>query len=383
MTRRNTIGKSTLIAVTVSLAIVVLFPPATHALDRLRVTVGDTCLPLEGRGLLNTYLTNPMDDILAFSLHIVFDRNDVAQFLTRIDTIVETTYWFCLSYDGENCADSIQIDDPWTEPWNIEHVDTVEVHVIDVDTTGTLISGWDYVEARSVSSGDLGLDVLVTAICDTDEVPGYIPPLSPQGGGQLFRLPFSLIPNPLCELYGCNATAMIDTAVKRYFSFSTPAGESICWTQGTMTDTNYYMCESWQLPPGTGCYEWTKVDQWECPEGECDSVVFVTYSVPTLDPQCVSLFDGQICGLPTCCWGRVGDANNLDGDEPTIGDISVLIDVLFISADWDAIVCLAEADVNQSGGDSPTPDDITIGDITLLIDYLFITGQSLGLPDCL
>jgi hypothetical protein len=42
-----------------------------------------------------------------------------------------------------------------------------------------------------------------------------------------------------------------------------------------------------------------------------------------------------------------------------------------------------EADANQSGGLDPKPDDITIGDISTLIDYLFITGQPLGLAECL
>jgi hypothetical protein len=86
----------------------------------------------------------------------------------------------------------------------------------------------------------------------------------------------------------------------------------------------------------------------------------------------------------TCCIARVGDANNLGGDEPTIGDISVLIDALFITGTCDGVIpCVAEADINQSGGPEPTCDDITIGDISILIDYLFITGSSLGLPDCL
>jgi len=82
-----------------------------------------------------------------------------------------------------------------------------------------------------------------------------------------------------------------------------------------------------------------------------------------------------------CCAGRVGNANGVGGDEPTIGDISTLIDHLFISG---AILpCYEEADVNQSGGTYPTTDDITIGDVSTLIDYLFITGPPLGLPDCL
>ncbi len=85
----------------------------------------------------------------------------------------------------------------------------------------------------------------------------------------------------------------------------------------------------------------------------------------------------------TCCVDRVGDVNASGEDEPTIGDVSVLIDALFISVDWSIIPCLAEADINISGGFDPQQSDITIGDVSYLIDYLFITGASLGLPDCL
>jgi sugar lactone lactonase YvrE len=84
-----------------------------------------------------------------------------------------------------------------------------------------------------------------------------------------------------------------------------------------------------------------------------------------------------------CCSGRVGDANGSGEDEPTIGDVSVLIDALFIAEDMAILPCLAEADVNQSGGIYPAGGDITIGDVSYLIDYLFITGESLGLPDCM
>jgi hypothetical protein len=87
-----------------------------------------------------------------------------------------------------------------------------------------------------------------------------------------------------------------------------------------------------------------------------------------------------------CCVGRVGDANGSGNDEPTIGDVTVMIDALFIGNDWSVIACLAEADVNQSGGSDPQggpTGDITIGDISYLIDYLFVTGETIGLPDCL
>ena len=91
---------------------------------------------------------------------------------------------------------------------------------------------------------------------------------------------------------------------------------------------------------------------------------------------------GDVC--QTCCVGRVGDANNSGDEMPTIGDISVMIDAKFITGDCGAsrtppvqmIVCFAEADVNTSSGtiNAQTCNDITIGDISMLIDYLFITG---------
>jgi hypothetical protein len=84
-----------------------------------------------------------------------------------------------------------------------------------------------------------------------------------------------------------------------------------------------------------------------------------------------------------CCFGRVGDADGSGDDAPTIGDVSLLIDALFVSIDLGLIECLSEADVDQSGGLDPQPSDITISDVTLLIDALFIRVDLSLLPDCL
>ena len=89
-------------------------------------------------------------------------------------------------------------------------------------------------------------------------------------------------------------------------------------------------------------------------------------------------------GEVSCCDIRVGDANGQGGDEPTIGDVAIIIDAKFITVSCEGLLpCLEEADVNQSGGIEPVCDDVTIADIARLIDYLFITGSSLGLADCL
>jgi PKD repeat protein len=91
-----------------------------------------------------------------------------------------------------------------------------------------------------------------------------------------------------------------------------------------------------------------------------------------------------IAGETGCCVGPMrGDANNSGDAKPTIGDISILIDAKFITGSCGAdgnppaemIACYDEADVNESGTPGATTcDDITIGDISMLIDYLFVTG---------
>ncbi len=83
-----------------------------------------------------------------------------------------------------------------------------------------------------------------------------------------------------------------------------------------------------------------------------------------------------VSALASCCIGRVGDVNGTGGDEPTIGDI---VDLAILGGIIEGVTptfipCIGEADINQSGGANPTIDDITIGDVSLLINYLFIAG---------
>jgi len=121
------------------------------------------------------------------------------------------------------------------------------------------------------------------------------------------------------------------------------------------------------------CYDWCAVH--ECPScGECaHSHCFNCYQKGKAFWWMMARVTGWTPDQEACCDGRVGDANLNGEDEPTIGDVSAIIDHLFISQI--VLPCHFEADVNVSG-------DITIGDASILIDYLFITGPELGLEDC-
>jgi len=90
----------------------------------------------------------------------------------------------------------------------------------------------------------------------------------------------------------------------------------------------------------------------------------------------------------TCCVGRVGNANGLGTypQEVTISDIQTLVTAKFISSlpCEQNLLCLAEADVNQSGGANPKCSDVTIADIQTLVNHLFIAGPvSAPLKECL
>ena len=92
-------------------------------------------------------------------------------------------------------------------------------------------------------------------------------------------------------------------------------------------------------------------------------------------------WSGAVCWVVSCCAGHVGDVNGVGGDDPTIADISTLIDFLFISGDTPD--CLDEADVNLSGTLVNPPldwSDVTVSDASVLIDHLFIDKPELA--DC-
>jgi hypothetical protein len=65
----------------------------------------------------------------------------------------------------------------------------------------------------------------------------------------------------------------------------------------------------------------------------------------------VSTYLAQWTRQASCCVGRVGDANNSGSDEPTVGDVSILIDAKYISVGATARfpVWLRRTSINPAG----------------------------------
>lgn len=89
-----------------------------------------------------------------------------------------------------------------------------------------------------------------------------------------------------------------------------------------------------------------------------------------------------VATLMDCCEGAVGNVSGQSPGEPTLSDVMVLVDHIFISGR--AIWCAAEADIDQSGGADPQQGpggDLSLSDIMFLVDHLFLSGTPL--PDCI
>ncbi len=76
-----------------------------------------------------------------------------------------------------------------------------------------------------------------------------------------------------------------------------------------------------------------------------------------------------------CCIGMTGNADCSASEDPDISDITRLISFLYLQGA--PLCCVAEADVDNSGGGSPAVNDVDISDITYLIAHLYLDHRAL------
>jgi hypothetical protein len=356
----------------------------TQAVERLRVRVGDTTGSAgEENSVVTVYLNNTFDQIAAFTLHLILSRNDIANFQNELDTVIDTTYWtewcwHCTQWSGTTCVDSAQsqdtcaVDFPTNNPqnWDFIEVDTFEAYLGNFDTVGTLISGWEMIDSRAVSTGELGLDIKLTAIADRPTVPGYVPPIQPQQGHVLFRLLADIFPIPDSQVER-DVAVVVDVARKQNFVFSTPEGEALGWYSVPVPDTNYWICTNQEPEPPYTCYTWLKVPKWQCPVGGCPRVEIDTVEVAVLDTSQVRLINGMITVDTWRCGDCNGDGNpGPNGPDPTLGDVMTLVDHLFISG-----APIEPPEKCNTNCSNEVPVELTLGDIMVLVDRLFISQQ--------
>jgi hypothetical protein len=257
------------------------------------------------------------------------------------DTVAGFEFWFILS-----------------NPEVFEFQNTpLKSSEVSFDTNNTLVSGWEFIQARSLVGTGTDADLFGQA---NTLVPPYMHGIGyPQYGDipliKVLADIYALSENPLTVAVEIN----LNSSLLDKFNLSDELGHAIGVLADTTIDTTCWNCTQWQDPPeNTICLQWMLVE-----ETTGDSCEYDTSIVYSLDTTEIKVYDGSLTAF-TC-----GDVN---GDyKINIFDITELIGVLYLNSEqpehWSTI-----GNVNNDGS-------VNIFDITTLIDFLYRDGPD---PSC-
>ena len=396
----NAIRFANRLAVVLALFVLAVIFVPSHAYSQtqpeLYVTVGDTVGPPgEVNSVITVYLSNPSKDIFAFELYLTIERDGIVYFRTEDTTIIDTTfkkciegtpedcqtwvagngyttYWKCIGYDPvvtDSCVDSIQVgpDDDWEwrylPDYDVMKVDTNTVTQGSMDTTGTLIAGWEDVRSRSFNPD--GRDLKITATSNVNYTDHSTPPMIPAGqaGGVLFRLLGDLEALPDTASIRDSRIVILSRPADN-FIFSQANGTPIGLEYRHFVDTNYWRCEYWS---GDDCLSWKEYSTppYDSLEVYPDSQAYVDTTYPGHVGKVV-LNHGSVSILGLTCGNVDGDVD----DKLNLADITFLISAVYLHGTQPEPRCVGNTDCD--------PDQkLNLADITRLIDRVYLSKRPL------
>ncbi|MEW5924154.1 MAG: dockerin type I repeat-containing protein [Candidatus Zixiibacteriota bacterium] len=339
--------------------------PAYGQFENLRVRVGDTTgTSGQQNSVISIYMKSYADTVAGFELWLVLDRPDIMEFQTDTATFYDTTFWRCTTWAGPVCQYWMDVTDSVIAfPELTIDYDSIDVNIYDLivgnhDTTGTLISGWEFVRSRS--SNYTGHDLKIAAYANTIAPPythGIPYP-------QTTNTPLIKIMADIYEIPDDQTDRTVNIFVQATnldnFSFSDEDGNAIGVITDTILDTTWFHCDVWNATFDT-CYYFSEVDNG--PDDSfwcCDTILS-----GRLDSDYVAVYNGSLTVL---AGGLCGDAN--DNGFINILDVTYLIQYLYRGGPPPPKPDMA--DVNNSGS-------INILDVTYLIQYLYRGGPA---PNC-
>jgi hypothetical protein len=259
------------------------------------------------------YLNNYGDTLAAFMLWLQLDRPDICEFRYECDTI-----------------------DPY------------QVCYVEIDTAGTLISGWE--TAFAVTPSRFGFDAKIVAFCLTSPGIGQY-----SGSTPLIKVIADAyyIPDTLAD----RTAAIHLNPDLMHVQFSDPDGNSLGVIKDTIVDTTCYNCINWHEDV---CLEWELA-----PGTTGDSCAYDTTVGYILDTAgAVKLTDGSLTILDVSPCGDF----TADGFV-NILDIVALIRFIYGSRIDYRIRSYEEGDMNGDGS-------VNLLDIVYLINFVYNEGPS-------
>lgn len=346
------------ILIVISVITLILSSSVMAQFPDIEVDVGDTVAsPGATNSVISIYLTNRVDTIAGFNLWLQLDRPDIMIFQTDTMTIFETTYWKCLTYNDLDCIDSQLVleSDDWDFFYENSYLDTIG----NLDTIGTLTSGWELIDSRSLS--DIGTDINIAGIADLPGGSGTTQGIPPSFEGGVLVKVLADIFDIQDTLTDRTVNMLVQTDFKDHFGFSKPDGTSLTWVDEIKPDTSCFQCTHWvEDPPGTFiCFNYIEISL-----GECDSIEVGLDTVKVLDTANVKVNNGSVTVALSAVCGNVDGI--MDPMEIDINDLVFLVDYQF--NDGPAPEPLWTANLNC---DSEMND---IADLVMMVDFMFNDG---------
>ncbi|MCP4683812.1 MAG: hypothetical protein GY867_00030 [bacterium] len=223
---------------------------------------------------------------------------------------------------------------------------------LEVDTVGTLVSGWYDVICRYLSSDSTNLVVTGLAQGIQPNEARFIPPQA--DGLPLLRLRMSVEGNP--DPLSAPVVNIIINSLPDQFQFIDASANFIACSAQQLIDTSYFRCLAWAPPDEAECLEWTRV-----PLPPFDMMTIDTTLTLMIDHDKVALHEGTMTIVPGVC----GDVDGSFDRIVDISDAQRMIDHLSLS--------LKELPSPSMGNtDGSTDFVVDIEDLHAMISHLFI-----------
>jgi hypothetical protein len=348
---------------------VFIAPAAVVGSPQVEVWMPDTTVAHRATTVaIPVYVDNHSDTVSAFTLHVMLSVPGILAFPAVEVSRPDTSHWVCDEFNQFGvCTDSTRVpNDSVTlgcRTFDWRYITSVDVWEVEVDTVGTLVAGWDVVEAISLT-GPEPLELLVKGMYDSSG--------APYSGG----IPYAEgSPPPLLWLVGelqDLADTLTDSTVQLQFdlsslsdcSFTDPGGAYIAAATDTVPDTALFNCgNTWE--PTDSCLYWLRTS-----EQPADSMLIVNHYLPAFDSVETSASDGSLTVTRDCCGlytdDYTGNTNCSEDGKRTLSDITRLIDRVYVSK--------AELCCEKEGNTNGDPEgSLTLSDITRLIDHVYIS----------
>jgi hypothetical protein len=227
----------------------------------------------------------------------------------------------------------------------------------DIDTVGTLISGWESVQI--VPLGEFENAIEIDAQANLSNPPEITPGIGPQSGETpLFKLLASL--DELPDTMPDQTVTIHMLTYPSWFRFYNQEEQVIGLNHETVCDSVHFLCLQWV--EDTICLYWEKVSF-----PPYDSSAYECENLPFIDSSIVKTYPGSVTAMLSTC----GD---VDGNgEVDISDITRIISYLYLGGDPPPVLRVANPDGSTDG-------TIDISDITYLIAALYIDHREMICP---